>query len=107
MSEKANLSTKYEVLSVKLKLGKRLKDDYGENDRRMINLNGFIFAFKPNGSMVSDLQLKCWWMVWKIVTEQMGVFTNSLQYKNANIANFSLAVSLEMNEINEVCNLEI
>ena len=46
-------------------------------------------------------------MVWKIVTEQMGVFTNSLQYKNANIANFSLAVSLEMNEINEVCNLEI
>lgn len=60
MSEKANLSTKFEVLSVKLNIAKRLKDDYGKNDRRMINLNGFIFAFKPNGSMVSDLQLKCW-----------------------------------------------
>ena len=37
----------------------------------------------------------------------LGFFTNSLQYKNASIANFVLAVLLQMNQINEVCNLEI
>ena len=34
-------------------------------------------------------------------------FTNSPQYKNANIANFVLAVALEMSETNEVCGLEM
>ena len=34
-------------------------------------------------------------------------FTKSPPYKNANIANFVLAVPLEMNETSEVCNLEI
>ena len=34
-------------------------------------------------------------------------FANSLQYKNASIATFVLAVPLEMNYCNEVCNLKI
>ena len=34
-------------------------------------------------------------------------FTNFPQYKNANIANFVLAVSLERNWTIEVCNLEM
>ena len=34
-------------------------------------------------------------------------FTNSPQYKNANIANIVLAVSLERNWTNEVGNLEM
>ena len=33
-------------------------------------------------------------------------FTNSLQHKNANIANFVLAVPLERNWTNDVYNLE-
>ena len=36
----------------------------------------------------------------------LGVFTNSLQYNNANIANFVLAVPLKVTWTNEVCNLE-
>ena len=36
-----------------------------------------------------------------------GFFTNSPQNKNANIANFVLAMSLEINWTNEVCNLEM
>ena len=35
------------------------------------------------------------------------VFTNSLQYKNANIADFVLDEPLKFNQSNEVCNLEI
>ena len=38
---------------------------------------------------------------------QIEVFTNSLQYKNANIANFISAVPLEIKKINDVSNLEI
>ena len=34
-------------------------------------------------------------------------FTNSPQYKNANIANFILALPLKINYSNEACNLEI
>ena len=34
-------------------------------------------------------------------------FTNSPQYKNANIANFILAVPSETNYTNEVCNFEM
>ena len=34
-------------------------------------------------------------------------FTNSRQYRNANIANFILVVSLEINNIDKDCNLEI
>ena len=34
-------------------------------------------------------------------------FTNSRQYKNANIANFVLAVPLEMNQTSVVCKLEM
>ena len=34
-------------------------------------------------------------------------FTNSLQYKNVNIANFVLAVPLEMSQAYEICNLEM
>ena len=37
---------------------------------------------------------------------QQGFFTNSAQYKNANTANFVLAVALEMNWTNEVWNFE-
>ena len=37
----------------------------------------------------------------------LEVFTISLEYKNANIANFTLAVLLEMNNINEVCIIEM
>ena len=37
----------------------------------------------------------------------VGFFTNSTQYKNVNIANFVIAVPLDMNETSEVCNLEI
>ena len=37
----------------------------------------------------------------------LGVFTKFPQYKNANIANFILAVPLEMNGTNEVYNLQI
>ena len=33
----------------------------------------------------------------------LGFFTNFPQYKNANIANFILAVPLEMNKTNKVC----
>ena len=40
-------------------------------------------------------------------TDVKGVFTNSLQYKNANIANFILAVPSERNWTNDICNLEI
>ena len=40
-------------------------------------------------------------------TIAIEVFTNSPQYKNANIANFVLAVPLEMNKNNEVCNIQI
>ena len=35
------------------------------------------------------------------------VFTNSLEYKNDNIANFVLALSWEKNNINEICNLKM
>ena len=38
---------------------------------------------------------------------QLEFFTNASRYKNANIANFILAVPLENNNINEVYNLEI
>ena len=34
----------------------------------------------------------------------IGFFTNSPQYKNANIGNFVLAVRLERNWTKEVCN---
>ena len=37
----------------------------------------------------------------------LEVFTISLQYSNANIANFILAVLLEMNCTNEVCVIEM
>ena len=37
---------------------------------------------------------------------EKGVFTNSPPYNNDNIANFILAVLLEMNKGNEVCILE-
>ena len=36
----------------------------------------------------------------------LGVFTNSTQYRNANIANFVLALPLEGNWTNVVCNLK-
>ena len=35
------------------------------------------------------------------------VFTNSLQYKNANISNFLSALPLKINWSNEECNLEM
>ena len=35
------------------------------------------------------------------------VFTNFPQYKNTNIANLVLAVPLEKNWANEVCNIEM
>ena len=35
------------------------------------------------------------------------VLANSTQYKNANIAHFILAVQLEINKTNEVCNLHM
>ena len=37
----------------------------------------------------------------------LEVFTNFPQHKNANIAKFVLAVPLERNWINDICNLEI
>ena len=37
----------------------------------------------------------------------MDVFTNFRQYKNANIANFVLAVPLEINKTNGVYNLKV
>ena len=37
----------------------------------------------------------------------LKVFTISLQYKNANIANFILAVLLEINNTNEVCTAKM
>ena len=37
----------------------------------------------------------------------LGFFTNSSQYKNANVASFVLAVPLETTWTNEVCNLEM
>ena len=37
----------------------------------------------------------------------LEVFTNCTQYKNVNIARLVLAMPLEMNKTNEVCNLEI
>ena len=39
--------------------------------------------------------------------DPIGFFTNFPQYKNANIANFVLAVTSERNWTNEVCNLEM
>ena len=41
------------------------------------------------------------------VDGQIEVFTNSLQHKNANIANFISAVLLEIRKTNDVSNLEI
>ena len=38
---------------------------------------------------------------------KIEVFTNSSQYKNANIANFVLAVPLECNWTNKVCSIKI
>ena len=38
---------------------------------------------------------------------KIEVFTNSLQYKNANIANFILAVPFRMSLTNEICNLNM
>ena len=40
-----------------------------------------------------------------IVQQTLGFFTNSPQYRNANISNFVLAVPLEINKTNEVYNL--
>ena len=40
-------------------------------------------------------------------TRRLGFFTNFPWYKNANIANFILAVPLEMSQTNEVCNFEM
>ena len=37
----------------------------------------------------------------------MEFFKNAPQYKNANIANFVLALPLETNQTNEISNLEI
>ena len=37
----------------------------------------------------------------------IGFFTNSPQYKNANIANSVLTLPLEISWTNEVCNIEI
>ena len=41
------------------------------------------------------------------LTFLLEVFTNSTQYKNANIANLVLAVPLKVNQTKEVCNLEM
>ena len=48
----------------------------------------------------------------QVVVSSYGVFTlevltDSPQYKNANIANFVLAVPLEMNKKSEVCNIQM
>ena len=40
-------------------------------------------------------------------SQPIRFFTNSVQYKNANIANFVLAVPLEMNKSNTVFNPRI
>ena len=42
---------------------------------------------------------------YRIYYQPLGFFTNSPQYKIANIAIFVLAVPSERNETNEVCNL--
>ena len=41
------------------------------------------------------------------LSRQIEVFTNSLQHKNTNIANFVLAVPFEMNMTNEIWNLNM
>ena len=41
---KVRVMHKFEVLSLRVKSGKRLKDDYGDNDGRMISLNGFMLV---------------------------------------------------------------
>ena len=40
-------------------------------------------------------------------SEPIEIFTNSPLHKNANIANFVLAVPFKINKTNEVCNLEM
>ena len=40
-------------------------------------------------------------------TTSIEFFTNSGQYKNANIANFVLPLPLKINQYNNVCDLEI
>ena len=46
-------------------------------------------------------------MVKRINDKQFEVFINSPQYKNGNIAIFVLALSLEMNKINEDGNFRL
>ena len=48
---------------------------------------------------------KLLWYLEFVARGTVGFFTNSPQYKNANIANFVLAVPLERNSTNEVYNL--
>ena len=43
----------------------------------------------------------------QVPTSNLEVFTNSPQYKNANIANFVLAVPLEINKNNEFHNIQM
>ena len=38
---------------------------------------------------------------------ELEVFTNSSQYKSANIVNLVLAVLLQIHQINEVCNFNM
>ena len=58
-----------------------------------------VFYWKPLTPFMWQIAIafRMVWIFCTIIQIHNGVFTNSPQYKNANIANFVLAVPLEMN----------
>ena len=72
------------------------------------HITGFYgwLCFLMQGQL-TDLSVKTLFTKTTTNCETIGVFTNSPQYNNANIANFILVVPLEKNWTNEVCKLKM